>query len=81
MRPAHTPDPPATPLAPCQGIAGPVAPGTAATGYREGEERGAGYTETRVGTAEVPVVQQVGWGGRVEWRAGWSNGEWQVRGQ
>ncbi|KAI7842360.1 hypothetical protein COHA_004000 [Chlorella ohadii] len=40
------------------GIAAPVAPGTAATGYREGEAPGAGYTETRVGTAEVPVVQQ-----------------------
>ncbi|PRW59088.1 cold-regulated 1 [Chlorella sorokiniana] len=40
------------------GIAAPVAPapGTAATGYREGE---AGYSETRMGTAEVPVVQQV----------------------
>lgn len=51
-------------LSPWQGIAAPVAPGTAATGYREGEAPAAGYTETRVGTAEVPVVQQVGWGGR-----------------
>lgn len=57
------------PPAPCQGIAAPVAPGTAATGYREGEAPGAGYTETRVGTAEVPVVQQVG-GWTCEWELG-----------
>ena len=63
-----------------QGIAAPVAPGAApvAAGYREGEAPAAGYTETRVGTAEVPVVQQVrgrGVGGRGEvgllaWGAG-----------
>lgn len=43
-----------------------------ATGYTEGAT-GTGVTETRVGTVEVPVVQQVGWSWLAS-KGGWSLG-------